>query len=152
VALSLGSAACGVTSGYVVAERTGAIPPVLDGIPPKFVLVIWGIGLTTSVVGLLKGVLLRRLDVVEQALKAQSADKQLDTICETVDDGNFVEAEWHPEGQLKRLKISPNAPRRSTVNSSHPAGHNQPRVDTPQSSLRVIKTSTPPGDGAEPHP
>jgi hypothetical protein len=149
IALSFGSAAIGVTGGYSVAAHADGALPWPDWISPKLVLATSVIGLITSLGGLLKAILLRRIDVVDHLVSTQSVEKQLDTICNT-HDGNYIEAEWHPNGQLKRLKLSPAAPRKSAASPTHPAASKQSKVSTPQPPLRVI--GTPPSrDNVEPH-
>jgi hypothetical protein len=73
------------------------VPAGHNGISTELVLVISLIGLAASLLGRLKTVLLRLIDVGERLVRDRSADKQLEVICDTVGgDGNYVEAEWHP--------------------------------------------------------
>jgi hypothetical protein len=150
VALSLGSAAFGVTGGYSVAAHVDGVLPWPDWISPKVVLATSAIGLITSIGGLLKAILLRRIDVVDHLVSTQSVEKQLDIICDTVHDGNCIEAEWHPEGQLKRLIVSPAPPSGRSQSQLTPQPATNPKSAILSSPIRMIGTPHPSGDDVEP--
>ena len=151
VALSFGSAVLGVTGGYSVAAHADGVLPLPDWISPKLVIATSAIGLITSLGGLVKAILIRRIDVVDHLVSTQSVERQLDTICNAVPDGSHIKAEWHPKGQLKRLEIFPATPKSVATNLTHTAASSQSKVDTPQPPLRVIGTPPPSGDNVEPH-